>query len=193
MCGANVLIGLEQHQIDLGGEEAAEGDRGGDVDTHAHTRDLYLQGRPSARLYMLTNSEKRVYKAQMCGGDLFLCFANTDLVIVVGAEVDGYEGQPDDARRIHGEADVLGLVEVLRDLARLERVQGTHQDQEHVVDEGHHQRKRRHAARQHRRQGIRMDLCGVRRFDHQPHDSADELDCSNPYANRTNQTRCTLK
>lgn len=74
MCGANVLIGLEQHQIDLGGEEAAEGDRGGDVDTHAHTRDLHLQGRPSARLYMLTNSEKRVIRPRCTGVDV-ICFA----------------------------------------------------------------------------------------------------------------------
>lgn len=129
----------------------------------------------------------------MYGGRRDLFCASTDLVIVVGAEVDGHEGQPDDARRIHGEADVLGLVEVLRDLAGLERVQGTHQDQEHVVDERHHQRERRHAARQHRRQGIRMDLCGVRWFDHQPHDSANELDCSNPYANRIDQTYRTLR
>lgn len=63
---ADVLVRLEQHQIDLGREEAAEGDRGGDVDAHAHTRDLNLQRRqPSARLYMLkhrkTRREARVY------------------------------------------------------------------------------------------------------------------------------------
>lgn len=63
----------------------------------------------------------------------------TDLVVVVGAEVDRHEGEPDDAGGVHGEANVLGLVEVLRDLAGLERVQGAHQYQEHVVDEGHHQ------------------------------------------------------
>lgn len=74
----------------------------------------------------------------------------TDLVVIVGAEVDGHEGKPDNARGVHSEADVLGLVEVLRDLARLEGIQGAHQDQEHVVDEGHHQRERGHAACQHR-------------------------------------------
>lgn len=52
---ANVLVRLEQHQVHLGREQAAEGDRGGDVDAHAHARDLNLQRRqPSARLYMLT-------------------------------------------------------------------------------------------------------------------------------------------
>lgn len=91
MCGANVLIGLEQHQIDLGGEEAAESDRGGDIDTHAHTRNLYLQGRPSARLYMLTNSEKRIIRLKYVR-DVIFFYADTDLVIVIGAEIDGHEG-----------------------------------------------------------------------------------------------------
>ena len=36
------------------------------------------------------------------------------LIVVVGPEEDGYEGQPDDARGVHGEPDVLGLVEVFR-------------------------------------------------------------------------------
>lgn len=112
-----------------------------------------------------------------------LCTRGTDLVVVVGAEVDGHEGQPDDARGVHGEADVFGLVEVLRDLAGLERVQSTHQDQEHVVDEGHHQRERGHAACKHRGQRIRMDLRGIRRLDHQPYDSADELHCGDPCTN----------
>ena len=35
------------------------------------------------------------------------------LVIVVGPEEDGYEGEPDDAGGVHREPDVLGLVEVL--------------------------------------------------------------------------------
>lgn len=108
---------------------------------------------------------------------------HTDLVVVVGAEVDGYEGQPDDARRVHGEADVLGLVEVLRDLARLEGVQGAHQDQEHVVHQGHHQRERGYAARQHRGQRVRMNLRGIGRFDHQPEDSADQLDSGDRWTN----------
>lgn len=188
MTRADVLVRLEQHQVDLGREEAAEGDRGGDVDAHAHTRDLNLQRRqPSARLYMLKHRKTR-REARVCvyagrrrarARDL----RGTDLVVVVGAEVDGHEGQPDDARRVHGEADVLGLIEVLRYLAGLERVQGAHEDQEHVVDQGHHQRERGHAASKHRGQRIRMDLRGVRRLDHQPHDSADQLHCGDPCTN----------
>jgi len=60
-----------------------------------------------------------------------------DLEGVVGAEVDGNEAEPDDARRVHGEADVSRLVEVLRDLARLDRVHRADDDQQHVVDERH--------------------------------------------------------
>lgn len=39
--------------------------------------------------------------------------------LVVGAEVDGYEGQPDDAGGIHGKGYVLGLIEIGRDIAGL--------------------------------------------------------------------------
>lgn len=37
----------------------------------------------------------------------------------VAAEVNGHERYPDDARRVHGEPDELGLVEVFRYVARL--------------------------------------------------------------------------
>jgi len=61
MTRADVLVRLEQYQVDLGGEEAAEGDGSGDVDAHAHARDLNLQRRQlSARLYMLT--QKNAYE-----------------------------------------------------------------------------------------------------------------------------------
>jgi len=107
----------------------------------------------------------------------------TDLVIIVSAEVDGHKGQPDDARRIHSKTDVLGFVKVLRDLTSFKRVQGAHQDQEHIINERHHQREGGHTARKHRGQWIWMDLRGIGRFDHQPHDSADELHCSDPCIN----------
>ena len=51
------------------------------------------------------------------------------------AEVDGNEAEPDDARRVHRKADVLRLVEVLRNLVRLNGVHSAHHDQQHVVDE----------------------------------------------------------
>jgi len=41
-------------------------------------------------------------------------------IFAVGAEVDGNKSQPNDAGRIHRERDVLGLVEVLRDVAGLD-------------------------------------------------------------------------
>jgi len=44
----------------------------------------------------------------------------SDLERVVRAEVDGYEAEPDDARRVHGETDVARLVKILRN-----RGQGT--------------------------------------------------------------------
>lgn len=59
----------------------------------------------------------------------------SDLERIVCAEVDWNESEPDDARGVHGEADVFRLVEVLGNLACLHRVHGAHDDQEHVVDE----------------------------------------------------------
>ena len=52
---------------------------------------------------------------------------------VCGAKVEGHEGQPDDAGGVHGEPDVLGLVEVLRHLPGLDGVNGAHCDQHHTV------------------------------------------------------------
>lgn len=68
------------------------------------------------------NLERRVVRPKMYCVIGILRSSDTDLIIVVGAEIDGHEGQPDDACRIHGEANVLSLVEILRDFARLERV-----------------------------------------------------------------------
>ena len=59
----------------------------------------------------------------------------SDLKRVVRAEVDWNEGEPDDARCVHGEADVFRLVEVLRYFARLNGVHSADDDQQHVVDE----------------------------------------------------------
>ena len=55
---------------------------------------------------------------------------------MVGPEEDGYEGEPDDAGGVHGEADVLGLVEVGGDLPGLDGVDGAEEDEDHVVDKG---------------------------------------------------------
>ena len=50
----------------------------------------------------------------------------------LAAEVDGHEGDPDDAGCVHSETDELGLVEVLRHVARLHRVEGAEADEESV-------------------------------------------------------------
>ncbi len=49
------------------------------------------------------------------------------------AEVEGYEGQPDDTRRVHAEADKFGLVEIGRKVAGFDGEQGAADDQENVV------------------------------------------------------------
>lgn len=54
----------------------------------------------------------------------------------MSSEVDRNEAKPDNARRVHGKTDMLRLVEILRDLARLNSVHGANCDQQHVVDEG---------------------------------------------------------
>jgi hypothetical protein len=50
------------------------------------------------------------------------------LVVVPGAEEDGDEGEPDDAGAVHGEADILGFVEVFRNLSGLESVPRAEED-----------------------------------------------------------------
>ena len=52
---------------------------------------------------------------------------------VRGAKVDDDEGCPDDAGSVHGEADVLALVECLRDLPGQDGVHGAHDDQQDGV------------------------------------------------------------
>ena len=54
------------------------------------------------------------------------------------AEVDWDEGQPDDAGGVHGEADELGLVEGLGDLAGKDSVHGADDDKQDGVGEGDH-------------------------------------------------------
>jgi len=63
------------------------------------------------------------------------CILSTNTDHFLGAEVQDDEGDPDDAGGVHGEADELGLVEVLRQIARLERVQRAHGDQQQVETE----------------------------------------------------------
>ena len=64
-----------------------------------------------------------------------------ELDVLPGAEVDGDECEPDDARGVHAEADELGLVEGLGDLAREHGVEGAHDHQQDGVREGDHVRR----------------------------------------------------
>lgn len=64
--------------------------------------------------------------------------ALTHLVIIVGAKVDGYKRQPDDACGIHCKANVLCLVKVFGNFTCFECVEGAQNDQNNVVDEWHH-------------------------------------------------------
>ncbi len=59
---------------------------------------------------------------ERCGDDL-----------VVGAEVDRHKGQPDNTGGVHGEGDVLGLVEVGRDVASFKCIIGAAENEQAVV------------------------------------------------------------
>ncbi len=99
----------------------------------------------------------------------------THLVVVLGSEEDGDESQPDDAGAVHGEADVLGLVEVLRDLPGLERVPRAEEDEHHVVGERDHEREAGRAARLDGDLARGVDHLHAWRLDEQPHDHAQHL------------------
>ena len=72
-------------------------------------------------------------------------------------EVYRDEGEPDDARRIHGEGYVLGLVEVRRDVPRLEGVDGTEGDEDHIVEQRQRHSKVRTLALKYDRPTVRVD------------------------------------
>ena len=57
-------------------------------------------------------------------------------VIVVCPEENRYKSQPDYAGGVHGEPDILGFIEVWRNLPCLDRVDRAEEDEDHVVDEG---------------------------------------------------------
>lgn len=68
------------------------------------------------------------------------------LIIISSSKKDWDECQPNDAGAVHGKADILGLVKVLRDLSGLEGVPGAEEDENHVVDEREDERDGRDAA-----------------------------------------------
>lgn len=75
----------------------------------------------------------------------------THFVIVVCPKVNRNKSQPNDAGGVHGEPDVLGLVEVFGNFASFESVQSAEDDEDHVVDKGHHQGEGGHCAGRDRR------------------------------------------
>jgi len=87
---------------------------------------------------------------------------------VPSAEVDRHEGEPDDARGVHGEADELALVEVLRDLTCLHRVHGRDEDQQGVVQLGEQEAHVLDVALEDHLTAIRVRVPGTRRLDDHP-------------------------
>lgn len=61
-------------------------------------------------------------------------------------EEDGDEGEPNDARGVHGEADGLGLVEGLGHPARLDGVHRARDHQQHAVSQKADERQVRYVA-----------------------------------------------
>lgn len=58
--------------------------------------------------------------------------------LVVAAEVNRHERQPDYTRGVHGEGDVFGFIEICRDVAGLEGViSAAHDEQAVVAERGH--------------------------------------------------------
>lgn len=101
------------------------------------------------------------------------------LVVVICSKVDGNECKPNDRRRVHCEANILGFVKVFRDLASFKGIQSAQDDQRYVVDERHHQRECGHFAGEDSSQGIRMDLFHVGPLNDQPCNGSHQLDSHN--------------
>lgn len=52
-------------------------------------------------------------------------------------KVDGHKCKPDDARGVHSESNIFGLIEGFRDLARQHGIDSAHGNDEKRVPEGH--------------------------------------------------------
>lgn len=53
--------------------------------------------------------------------------------LVVGAEVNRHKGQPDNTGGVHGEGNVLCLVEVGRDIASFKRIIGAAENEQAII------------------------------------------------------------
>ena len=94
----------------------------------------------------------------------------------LAAEVDGHEGHPDDTRGVHGETDELGLVEVLGQVACLDRVDGAHGDQEEIEAQRRHETPDGGVAHDEHSRARREVFDGVGRFDDEHDDDQRRFD-----------------
>jgi len=97
-------------------------------------------------------------------------------IFAVCAEVNGNERQPDDACGVHGECDVLGFIEVLRDVAGLERVDSAQRDEQHVVQQRHDDGDVGRLAAKDDRSTVRVRVGRVREVHYDPSGRSDSLD-----------------
>lgn len=98
-----------------------------------------------------------------------------DLVVVAGAEVNCDTGEEHDARRVHGEADVLCFVEVFGDFAGLESVNGTEWNEEDDENQRNHEAVAGSLAGQHCLKGRWVDLANIGRIVNKPCDRHGQL------------------
>jgi len=91
-------------------------------------------------------------------------------------EVDRNEGRPDDTGRIHRECDVLGFIEILGNVPRLERIHGAQRDQHHVVHERHDDRDVGGLTAQDHRPPVWVSIRRVRQVHRDPGGRSDRLD-----------------
>lgn len=97
------------------------------------------------------------------------------LVRVPGTKVYRDERQPYDAGCVHGEADELALVEVLRYFPRLHRVHGRDQDQQRVVQLGEKEAHILNVAFENHLLTIRIEESRARWLDDHPHQRQHDL------------------
>lgn len=63
---------------------------------------------------------------------------DTQRHMIGGRKIERHKSQPNDTRRIHGEANVLRLVECLGNFARQHGIHGAHDNQQDWEEEGNH-------------------------------------------------------
>lgn len=132
------MVGRHDAEQVAGADDGA-GDAGGAADAlvaraahrrvaHRHHALAHVALRPHQDDVELGREEAR-HRHRGAHRDGHAHAGDADGDVVGRAEVDGHERQPNDARRVHREADVLALVERLGDFARQHRVHRADHDQ----------------------------------------------------------------